>query len=124
MIARDKANYIYRASKLKGHRFPPIYCKHNIDTIIIRHKCSHKKEDEKPDFITTYNCHFIAPTIRCGKKKTKNVLSVINRIIVIPNREIGRFSLLYETSGDLAPNRDTWKLCIISAELVHYPRSL
>ena len=36
---------------------------------------------------------------------------VINREIFIPNREIGRFSLCYQKSGDLPPNRETWKLC-------------
>ena len=35
---------------------------------------------------------------------------VINREIFIPNREIGRFSLFYQKSGDLPPNRETWKL--------------
>ena len=35
---------------------------------------------------------------------------VINREIFIPNREIGRFSLFYKKSGDLPPNRETWKL--------------
>ena len=37
---------------------------------------------------------------------------VINREIFIPNREIGRFSLFYQKSGDLPQNRDTWKLCV------------
>ena len=36
---------------------------------------------------------------------------VINQEILIPNREIGRLSLLYQKSGDLPPNRETWKLC-------------
>ena len=36
---------------------------------------------------------------------------VINREILIPNREIGRLSLLYQKSGDLPQNRETWKLC-------------
>ena len=31
--------------------------------------------------------------------------------IFIPNREIGRFSLYYQKSGDLPKNRETWKLC-------------
>ena len=35
-----------------------------------------------------------------------------NREIFIPNREIGRFSLFYQKSGDLPKNRETWKLCI------------
>ena len=35
---------------------------------------------------------------------------VINREIFIPNREIGRFSLFYQKSGDLPQNRETWKL--------------
>ena len=35
---------------------------------------------------------------------------VINPEIFIPNREIGRFSLFYQKSGDLPPNRETWKL--------------
>ena len=35
---------------------------------------------------------------------------VINREICIPNREIGRFSLFYQKSGDLPQNRETWKL--------------
>ena len=34
-----------------------------------------------------------------------------NREIFIPNREIGRFSLFYQKSGDLPQNRETWKLC-------------
>ena len=34
-----------------------------------------------------------------------------NREIFIPNREIGRFSLFYQKSGDLPKNRETWKLC-------------
>ena len=33
-----------------------------------------------------------------------------NREIFIPNREIGRFSLFYQKSGDLPKNRETWKL--------------
>ena len=33
-----------------------------------------------------------------------------NREIFIPNREIGRFSLFYQKSGDLPQNRETWKL--------------
>ena len=37
---------------------------------------------------------------------------VINREIFIPKREIGRFSLFDQKSGDLPPNRETWKLCI------------
>ena len=36
---------------------------------------------------------------------------VINREIFIPKREIGRFSLFDQKSGDLPPNRETWKLC-------------
>ena len=35
---------------------------------------------------------------------------VINREICIPNRDIGRFSLFYQKSGDLPQNRETWKL--------------
>ena len=37
-------------------------------------------------------------------------LDIINLEIVIPNREIGRFSLFYKIkkSGDLLPNRETW----------------
>ena len=35
---------------------------------------------------------------------------VINREICIPNREIGRVSFFYQRSGDLPPNRETWKL--------------
>ena len=35
----------------------------------------------------------------------------INREIFIPNREVGRFSLLRKKSGDLPPNREAWKLC-------------
>ena len=38
---------------------------------------------------------------------------VINREICIPNREIGRFSLFYQKSGDLPPNWETGKLCKI-----------
>ena len=41
---------------------------------------------------------------------------VINREIFIPNREVGRFSLFYQKSGDLPPNRETWKLCMHHAE--------
>ena len=33
-----------------------------------------------------------------------------NREIFIPNREIGRFSLFHQKSGDLPQNRETWKL--------------
>ena len=36
-----------------------------------------------------------------------------NREIFIPNREIGRFSLFHQKSGDLPQNRETWKLCIL-----------
>ena len=35
-----------------------------------------------------------------------------NREIFIPNREIGRFSLFYQKSGDLPKNWETWKLWI------------
>ena len=34
-----------------------------------------------------------------------------NREAFIPNREIGRFSLFYQKSGDLPKNREIWKLC-------------
>ena len=40
----------------------------------------------------------------------KCVAFLINREIFIPNREIGRFSLLCKKSGDL-PNRERWKFC-------------
>ena len=40
---------------------------------------------------------------------------VINREIFIPNREIGRLSLLYQKSGDLPRNRETWNLCYCSS---------
>ena len=40
-----------------------------------------------------------------------------NREIFFPNREIGRFSLFYQKSGDLPKNRETWKLCINFAHL-------
>ena len=42
---------------------------------------------------------------------------VINREIFIPKREIGRFSLFDKKSGDLPPNRETWKLCILQEDL-------
>ena len=42
---------------------------------------------------------------------------LINREIFIPNRKIGRCSLLYKKSGDLQPNRVTWKLCLLAWEL-------
>ena len=34
----------------------------------------------------------------------------INREIFIPNREVGRFSILGKKSGDLPPNWEAWKL--------------
>ena len=34
----------------------------------------------------------------------------IHREIFIPNREVGRFSLLRKQSGDLPPNQEAWKL--------------
>ena len=37
---------------------------------------------------------------------------VINREIFTPKREIGRSSLFDQKSGDLPPNRETWKLCV------------
>ena len=39
---------------------------------------------------------------------------VIHREVFIPNREIGRFSLFYQKSGDLPQNRETWKLWVWS----------
>ena len=36
----------------------------------------------------------------------------IHRETFIPNREVGRFSLLRKQSGDLPQNREAWKLCI------------
>ena len=42
---------------------------------------------------------------------------VINREICIPNREIGRFSIFYQKSGDLPKNRETWKLCNLVAAI-------
>ena len=69
----------------------------------IRYKCSRKKEYEKPDFIA------VQLTLYCSSNAVfyKCVASFI------PNREIGRCSLLYQKSGDLTPNRggETWKLC-------------
>ena len=44
-----------------------------------------------------------------------------NREIFIPNREIGRFSLFYQKSGDLPKNRETWKLCIVQTICVQQP---
>ena len=39
-----------------------------------------------------------------------------NREIFIPNREIGRYSLFYQKSGDLLKNRETWKLWTLPLE--------
>ena len=78
----------------------------------MRYKCLRKKEDEKPDFITLQLHSALLFLQRGAAQKTflKYFLK-INREIFIPNREIGRFSLYYKKSGDLLPNRVTWKLC-------------
>ena len=47
-------------------------------------------------------------------KYNKSLSLVIHREIFIPYREIGRFSLFYQKSGDLPQNRETWKLCLLT----------
>ena len=48
---------------------------------------------------------------KLGIASTSLEFPVINREIYIPKREIGRCSLFDQKSGDLPPNRETWKLC-------------
>ena len=64
-------------------------------------------------FLTTFDkLKVVSPTAMAKLATDSASLEslVIHREIFIPNREIGRLSLPYQKSGDLPPNRETWKL--------------
>ena len=83
--------------------------KHVLFFSITEYKSSSRQISER--FLTTFaKLKVVSPTFLAKLVIDSASLEylVINREIFIPNREI----VITKKSGDLPPNRETWKLCV------------